>query len=256
MADTLVVYTLSSSASVLSTLQSLIHRILAPRTHLSAFGNRDHLPRTLRIVIAEGRPAYEGATLATALLAAVRSAQSRRTDGSQTKSEKHSIRGRGIEAQIEAMRQWAARKSHTPTSIVTEGQVSIEIVTDAAVVSSFVSTTAKEDKKRQRTVVLLGARSIDKDGCAIQKVGSRALCWMAHRMGVEVLVLARTDKVGGPEAKEVDHPVTEVIEGWRTVGGDVFEMLVHAVADKEVKVGNAYFEVGAYALATLASRSQ
>ncbi|OAV86859.1 hypothetical protein, variant [Puccinia triticina 1-1 BBBD Race 1] len=268
--DKMHIITAGTSTVVFNVIAKLITHVLARKPTLTESSSKSAVNRRimdLKITIAESRPLSEGVTLALKLSHIVESYLEYRDRGSKHAkqgSAAPSVADLGPSAldpqlQIRLKREMSDTErlfnTHRPQpsslSLIKlladldskkekkEPQVSIELITDAAVVSTVMAAGGTKVKP----IILLGADRILADGDVVNKVGSAQMAWAGKSSGGIVLILCRADRIhskGMAGPPKPSSPSDQLIAAWEpTLSREEVAKLQNS---KHVKISNPTFE--------------
>jgi len=264
------IITAGTSSAVYNVIAKLITHVLARKPSLTESGGKSAINRKimdLKITVAESRPLSEGVTLALKLSHVVETYLEYRDRGSKhagQASAAPSVANLGPSA-LDASIQARLRKDMSdverlrnfhpqqPPSLALmellqqldakkekkEPQVKIELITDAAVVSTIMAAGGSNVKP----IVLLGADRVLANGNVVNKVGSAQMAWAGKSSGGIVLILCRADRVhsqGMPQPPKGSSASDQLIPGWEpTLGAEVIDQLK---GSSHLTISNPTFE--------------
>lgn len=268
------IITTSSSSIVYNVIAKLITHVLSRKPNSPGGGNSSanrHV-MDLRVTIAESRPLCEGVAVAIRLNQLVDSFTGYREKSS--KSNKRVSTGvpsiadlgtsaldSGIQARMrQIMMETDLRGGLSALSPGGQAQslglahlladmdakkekkepkVTIELITDAAVVSNVMASGASGVKP----LILLSGDRILSNGDVVNKVGSAQMAWAGKLSGGAVLILSRADRVHSKDLPPPGKPSNsgnELIEAWKvTAGSEEVDQLVSA---GHVSISNPLYE--------------
>ncbi|POW20930.1 hypothetical protein PSHT_02953 [Puccinia striiformis] len=264
------IVTAGTSSVVYNVIAKLITHVLARKPSLTESSSKSTINRRimdLKITIAESRPLSEGVTLAMKLSHVVETYLEYRDRGSKHAKQASaapsiadlgsSVLDPNLQARMKQEMSEAERKRSLhrlqPVSLglskllddldakkeKKEPKVSIELITDAAVVSTVMAAGGTNVKP----IILLGADRIFADGKVVNKVGSAQMAWAGKCSGGVVLILCRADRVHSkdmPGPAKASSPSDELVSGWEhTIG---LEAIADLQKSSHVKISNPTYE--------------
>ncbi|KAA1069849.1 hypothetical protein PGT21_034163 [Puccinia graminis f. sp. tritici] len=264
------IITAGTSSVIYQVIAKLITHVLARKPSLTESSSKSTVNRRimdLKITIAESRPLSEGVTLAMRLSHVVDTYLEYRDRGS-----KHARQGSAppsvadlgpsvldpkLQAQMKqemsAAEQLRSLHRLQPSSLglsklladldakkeKKEPKVSIELITDAAVVSTVMAAGGTNVKP----IILLGADRIFSNGDVVNKVGSAQMAWAGRSSGGIVLILCRADRIhstGMAGPSKASSPSDQLTAAWEPTLGR--EMIAQLQKSSHVQISNPTFE--------------
>lgn len=264
------IVTAGTSSVVYNVIAKLVTHVLARKPSLTESNSKSTVNRRimdLKITIAESRPLSEGVTLAMKLSHVVETYLEYRDRGSKharQASAAPSVANLGpsvLDPNLQArLRQQMSDNERLlnlhrqqPPSLALmelleqmdskkekkEPKVSIELITDAAVVSTIMAAGGSDVKP----IVLLGADRVLPNGDVVNKVGSAQMAWAARSCGGIVLILCRADRVhskGIPAPPKASSPSDQLIAGWGpSISNETIDQIK---SSSHVTISNPTFE--------------
>ncbi|MBW0472386.1 hypothetical protein O181_012101 [Austropuccinia psidii MF-1] len=265
--------TTSSSSTVYNVISKIITHVLSRKSSLAeaskSITNRKIMD--LKITIAESRPLSEGVALAMRLSRVIDSyteyrdraaKNARRTSAVPSVADlgpaalDNNIQARLRQLMLDTEQMRSPNKLQQQTLGLAhllaemdakkekkEPQVTIELITDAAAVSTIMAS----GNSGAKPIVVLSADRVLSNGNVVNKVGSAQMAWASKLSGGVVLVLCRADRIHSttlPVPAKISNSSDELVAGWKSIVGE--KPIEDLITSSHVKISNPTYEDVSY----------